>query len=140
MCSCRFNLYPLMSFSRWVVTIRFDSCDDVVWSPSAPQSWHVVHVHFSMLLFFFHFCFNNCLRRVVCPLRGLLRCLMCAFVLVFPFEQIDVLFCSMKFRCVIAGAFGVGVFWMHSVATECCVMYRVLCSLGARVRRFVCNQ
>ena len=69
-----------MSFSRWVVTVRFDSCDDFVWSPSAPQSWHVVHVHFSMLLFFFHVV-SIILRRVVCPLRGLLCCLVCAFIL-----------------------------------------------------------
>ena len=79
---CRFNHYPSMSFSRWVVVVRFDNCDDVVCSPSAPQSWHVVHVSHSMLLFFFHFA-SIILRRVVCPLRGLLRCLMCAFVLCF---------------------------------------------------------
>ena len=60
-----------MSFSRWVVTVRFDSCDDFVLSPSAPQ--------ISMLLFFFHVD-SIILHRVVCPLRGLL-CLMCAFIL-----------------------------------------------------------
>ena len=65
-----------MSFSRWVVTVRFDSCDDFVWSPSAPQSWHVVHVHFSMLLFFFHVD-SIILRRVVC-----VRCEVC-FVVVY---------------------------------------------------------
>ena len=63
---CRFHHYPSMSFSRWVVTVRFYSCDDFVWSPSAPQSWHVVHVHFSMLLFFFHVD-SIILGRVECP-------------------------------------------------------------------------
>ena len=52
------------------------------------------------------------------PLRGLLRCRLCAFVLGFASNRLTCFFCSMKFRCVIAGAFGVGVFWMHSVATS----------------------
>ena len=52
-------------FHHRVVTVRFDSSDDVVWSPSASQSWHVVHVHVSMLLFFFHFA-SLILSRVVC--------------------------------------------------------------------------
>ena len=60
-----------MSFSRWVVTVRLDTCDDFVWSPSAPQ--------ISMLLFFSHVD-SIILRRVVLPLRGLL-CLICAFIL-----------------------------------------------------------
>ena len=76
------------------------------------SSWFVVTV--SMMLFFLHFA-SFILRREVC-----VRCEVCFVVLCVRlfWEQIDVLFCSMKFRCVIAGAFGVGVFWMHSVATS----------------------
>ena len=44
-------------------------------------SWHVAHVFHSML-FFFHFAsFSR--RGSVRPLRGLLRCRVCAFVLGF---------------------------------------------------------
>ena len=76
------------------------------------SSWFVVTV--SMMLFFLHFA-SFILRREVC-----VRCEVCFVVLCVRlfWEQIDVLFCSMKFRCVIADAFGVGVFWMHSVATS----------------------
>ena len=94
LCSCRFNHYPSMSFSHW------------------GRRWFVVTV--SMRLFFLHFA-SFILCREVC-----VRCEVCFVVLCVRlfWEQIDVLFCSMKFRCVIAGAFGVGVFWMHSVATS----------------------
>ena len=51
---CRLNHFPSMSFPQWVAVVRFVSSDDVVWSPSAPQSWHVAHVFHSTSLFFFH--------------------------------------------------------------------------------------
>ena len=58
------------------------------------------------------------LRRVVWSVARFASLSFVCVCFIVSFEQIDVLFCSMKFRCVIAGAFGVGVFWMHSVATS----------------------
>ena len=93
--------------------VRSDSSDDGAWSLSAPQCWHVVHVHLSMLLFFLHFA-SVSLRRVVC-----VRCeprFVVVYVRLFSvcFEQIDVV--STKFRHVIARAFG--VFWMPTVPSS----------------------
>ena len=116
LCTRRFNHYPSMSFSHWVVVVLCDRSDDVVWSPSAPQSWHVAHVLHSMSLFFCHFA-SCILRREVC-----VRCEVC-FVVVHVrlfwlcFEQIDVFFFFlMKIRCVFARAFG--VFWMPTVPSS----------------------
>ena len=85
---------PVESFSfdvvsHWVVVVRFDSSDDVVWSPSTPQSWHVVHVFHSMMLLFFHVV-SIILRRVVCVCFEV--CFVVLHVRVFwiCFEQIDV--------------------------------------------------
>ena len=117
---CAFILYSMNFFFGWM-KLR---C--VIAGFSVPQvgMLHMCSVRCCSFFILLHFP-----AEVVC-----VRCEVC-FVVVYVrsfwvcFEQIDVLFCSMKFRCVIVGAFGVAVFWMHSVATsvawcsECCAVW-----------------
>ena len=87
---CRFNHYPSMSFSHWVVVVRFDSSDEVVWSPSAPQVG-IFYRRCIRCCCFLSFCFVHFEQSCVCVVvvehvrvrlfRGLLRCFLCAFVL-----------------------------------------------------------